>query len=150
MSGAVRGIARLDPYQMRWHGMGYRDRPRTASQLRREGSTAEELHADGFRPQELAAAGIDARALKDLGVDTASIAALRGPYRGHRFRASDCRSAGCSVLECLGAMYSIQELVAAGFTSDEFERAGVAPQALRSIGFTTTRTRPRVARDVTL
>lgn len=131
-SGAVRGIQRLEPFHRPPCGIHVEERRRghrTAQEDIAAGASAAQLREVGYTARELGFAGISARELRQSGFPILQIAAA-GCFRAH-----ELRSAGATVLDCMGAGLLMEELVLGGYTAREFGVAGVSASALRALGF---------------
>ena len=137
----MRGLSILEPYGFRSFGAPpcgipvearyKKPHARSCRDLREAGCTAVELRVDwGFSALEMAVAGLPAYELRTAGVTTREIAGCR------RYTAAQCREAGCTVFDCLGAHFNMNVLKEAGYSAAEFKKAGFTVPALKKLGFT--------------
>ena len=130
-SGPVRGLSRLEPYNLPPCGIHVDKKAvsfRTARHELTDGAAPSDLAQAGFTAIELARAGVSALELRYAGYSTLQIACTR------QYDPRTLREAGCTVLECLGAGVRVPELVRSGFSAADFSAAGIGPAALRSLG----------------
>ena len=137
VSGPIRGMQRLEPLFMRppcGIHVDQRQKGRSCRDLLHEGCTHFELRYNwGFSALELAGAGLSASEQAEVSVPTREIASTG------RYRAEECRLAGCTVMDMLSTTkYTPSMLIAAGYGPRDFRAAGLTAGAIRSLGFSRT------------